>query len=222
MSSVHVIPADLLGHPHGTGLYEVHEWRNAAAILQEVYLEAWRDVIEVLRAFRLPRSDILTPGGGKSPIASKLDSAFYARGWEEKRFETRITVDQTSYDSPTHQVDCLKSKVALEVEWSNKDTFFDRDLNNFRLLFDLRAIDVGIIITRSDELQALFNELGKGKSYGQSTTHMSRLLPRLEGGGGGGCPVLAFGINRKLYVDDSLGTESAGPTVGPADENPQL
>lgn len=221
MASVHVIPADLLGQPHGDGLYEVHEWRNAAVILQDVYPDAWGDLLEVLRAFRLRRTDVLTPGGGKSPIASKLDGAFYARGWEEKRFDTRITVDQTSYDSPTHQVDCLKSKVALEVEWSNKDTFFDRDLNNFRLLFDLRAIDVGVIITRSDELQSLFNELGKGKSYGQSTTHMSKLLPRLEGGGGGGCPVLAFGINRKLYLDDSRATEPSVPSAGPRDENPQ-
>ena len=209
---MHVVPADLLG------LYEVHEWRNAGAILKEVYPEAWADVIEVLRGFRLLRGDILTPGGGKSPVASKLDRGFYSRGWVERRFETRITVDEASYDSPTHQVDCLKDNVALEVEWSNKDTFFDRDLNNFRLLFELRAIDVGIIITRSDELQALFNELGKGKSYGQSTTHMSRLLPRLEGGSGGGCPVMVFGITRKVYLDDG---GVAQPLAGPLDENPQ-
>jgi len=218
VSSVHVVPDDLRGFPQGTGLYEVHEWRNAAAILQEVYPAEWHDVLEVLRSFRLLRSDILTPGGGKSPIASKLDGALYSRGWAEKRFDTRVTVDQHTYESPTHRVDCLKSKVALEVEWSNKDTFFDRDLNNFRLLFDLRAIDVGIIVTRSDDLQVLFNELGKGKSYGQSTTHMGRLLPRLEGGSGGGCPILVFGINRNLYV-----SEQGGPTAskGPVDENPQ-
>jgi len=32
---------------------------------------------------------------------------------------------------------------------------------------------------------------------------MSRLLPRIEGGSGGGCPILVFGITRRLYVDDS-------------------
>gem|GEM_PF-3417229 len=31
-------------------------------------------------------------------------------------------------------------------EWNKKDPFFDRDLNNFRLLFDLRAVSVGIIV----------------------------------------------------------------------------
>jgi hypothetical protein len=59
--------------------------------------------------------------------------------------------------------------VAVELEWNNKDPFFDRDLNNFRLLFELRAIDAGVIITRATELQKIFKQLGKGESYGMST-----------------------------------------------------
>ncbi len=105
-------------------------------------------------------------------------------------------------DSPTHKVDCYKNKIALEIEWNNKDPFFDRDLNNFRLLFDLRAISVGIIITRCDNLQDIFNSLGRGASYGASTTHISKLLPRIEGGGGAGCPILVFGIKGALYDEN--------------------
>ena len=104
-------------------------------------------------------------------------------------------------DSPTHKVDCYKNRIALEIEWNNKDPFFDRDLNNFRLLFDLRAISVGVIITRCDALQNIFDTIGRGKSFGASTTHMSKLLPRLIGGGGGGCPILVFGIRPTLYLD---------------------
>ena len=92
--------------------------------------------------------------------------------------------------------------MALEIEWNNKDPFFDRDLNNFRLLFELRAVSVGIIITRCDNLQEIFHSLGRGSSYGASTTHMSKLLPRINGGGGGGCPILVFGITKKLYIED--------------------
>ena len=66
----------------------------------------------------------------------------------------------------------------------------------------MRTVSVGIIVTRSDELQALFKSLGRGPSYGASTTHMSKLLPRIAGGGGAGCPLLAFGIKRSLYVED--------------------
>ena len=182
--------------------FEIHEWRHATAILSSDFPAEWNDTLEVLANFYLPKSDILKPGGGKSPIAKSLDAGFFERGWEKKRFRTSMVVDGARIENPTHEIDCYKNRVALEVEWNNKDPFYDRDLNNFRVLFDLRAISVGIIITRSDELQQIFDSLGKGKSYGPSTTHMSRLLPRIEGGGGGGCPILVFGISNRLYLED--------------------
>ncbi len=182
--------------------FEVHEWRNGLAILAAAHPGEWRDILEVLRGFVLLRSDIERPGGRKSPIAEKLDSHFTRLGWVEKAFDTKIVVDGVEHVTPTHKVDCFKGRVALEVEWNNKDPFYDRDLNNFRLLFDLRAIDVGVIITRCSDLQDIFNELGKGPSYGNSTTHMKKLIPRIEGGGGGGCPIVVFGIRKEAYRDD--------------------
>jgi len=94
------------------------------------------------------------------------------------------------------------TRIAWLWKWSNKDPFYDRDLDNFRLLFDLRAIDAGVIVTRCTELQMIFDELGRGLSYGSSTTHMAKLRPRLDGGSGGGCPVVVFGIRRATYVED--------------------
>jgi hypothetical protein len=113
-----------------------------------------------------------------------------------------LCVDDTRLESPTHKVDCYRNRIAFELEWNNKDPFFDRDLNNFRLLFDLRAISVGIIFTRCDELQNIFNDLDKGSSYGNSTTHMSKLLPRIEGRGGGGCPIIAIGMRASLFREN--------------------
>ena len=182
--------------------YEVHEWRHATAILHNDLRGEWDDVVCVLMGFRLRKSAILTPGGRKSPIADSLDSEFLARGWIAKRFHTGIVVDGTEHQNPTHEIDCYRNRVALEVEWNNKDPFYDRDLNNFRVLFDLGAISLGIIITRSEDLQEIFAKVGKGSSYGASTTHMSRLIPRIEGGGGGGCPILVFGIKADIYVED--------------------
>lgn len=182
--------------------YDIREWRNGFAILSAARPKEWAEILEVLKGFRLLRSDIANPGGSKSDIAKKLDSHFTKLGWLEKQFQTKITVDQNTYDAPTHKIDCYKNRVALEVEWNNKDPFFDRDLNNFRLLFDLRAIDVGVIITRASNLQEIFNELGRGPSYGNSTTHLEKLLPRLEGGGGGGCPVVVIAIRKEAYVND--------------------
>lgn len=182
--------------------YEIHEWKHAIAILNGDFPNEWKDLIDLLTAFRLNKSWISVGGGRKSQVSDSIDSFLYARGWVEKDFSTKIVVDESVMETPTHKIDCFKNRVALEIEWNNKDPFFDRDLNNFRLLFDLRAISVGIIITRCDELQDIFNGLGRGQSFGASTTHMSKLLPRIEGGSGAGCPVLVFGISKKLYVED--------------------
>lgn len=162
----------------------------------------WDEILTVLRGFSFTTSDVLTPGGSKGLIAGKLDSHFTRLGWIEKKFETKIVVDDAEHAAPTHKVDCYKDRIALEVEWNNKDPFYDRDLNNFRLLFDLRAIDAGVIITRCTELQQIFNRLGRGPSFGNSTAHMAKLVPRLEGGSGGGCPVVVFGIRTACYVED--------------------
>jgi hypothetical protein len=183
--------------------YEIHEWKHACAILSSDFPNEWRDIIELLEQFRLQQSWITTPGGRKSKVSEAIDSFLYQRGWEEKHFDTAITVDDTVSQSPTHLIDCYKNRIALEVEWNNKDPFYDRDLNNFRLLFDLRVISVGVVITRQDELQELFAQFGRGTSFGASTTHMSKLLPRILGGGGGGCPILVFGIGKKLFIPES-------------------
>ncbi|MFN3327103.1 MAG: BglII/BstYI family type II restriction endonuclease [Bryobacteraceae bacterium] len=196
MSTLHLVPADI------RTLYHVKEWRNAAGVLTTACPDEWRDLLEVLRSFRLLRSEVVVGGGNRSPVSRRIDGAFYARGWAEKDFATAFIVDGTRIESPTHAVDCFRAGVALEVEWNNKDPFFDRDLNNFRLLFELRAIQVGVIITRATELHAIFKREGKGSSYGQATTHHEKLWPKVEGGGGGGCPVLTFAITPALYVDD--------------------
>lgn len=196
MVTLHLVPDDIRDD------FEVHEWRNAAAILKEAHPDEWNDLLDVLRGFKLYRSHILKPGGQKSGVSASIDQQFYARGWAEVNFDTKITVGETETPVPTHKVDCFKNGVGLEVEWNNKDPFYDRDLNNFRLLFELRVLEVGVMITRADELQAIADELGRGKSYGASTTHMSKLLPKMRGSGGGGCPLLIFGITRQLYVED--------------------
>jgi hypothetical protein len=182
--------------------YEAHEWKHASAILSQDFPSEWDDLLALLVDLRLRKSWISVGGGNKSKLAAYVDTFLARRGWVEKQFQTAIEVDGRRFDSPTHKVDCFKNGIALEIEWNNKDPFFDRDLNNFRLLFDLRAVSVGVILTRSDELQDIFRDLGRGSSYGMSTTHMSKLLPRIEGGGGAGCPLLVFGIRKSLYVED--------------------
>ena len=182
--------------------YQVMEWNHATAVLERDFPIEWNDLCEVLMSFRLKKSHIVQAGGRKSEIAATLDSGLYARGWIEKHFDTRQYVDEEERLTPTHSIDCYKNKIGVEIEWNNKDPFFDRDLNNFRLLFDLKAISVGVIITRCTDLQDIFNDLGRGQSFGASTTHFRKLEPRILGAGSGGCPILALGISKRLYVND--------------------
>ncbi len=115
MTNQAIVPPDIIAR------YEVHEWRNGLAILAAAHPQEWNDILAVLREFRLLRSSVLKPGGRKSTIAEKLDGHFFRLGWKEKGFKTKIVVDDAEYDAPTHKVDCYKNRVALEVEWNNKD-----------------------------------------------------------------------------------------------------
>lgn len=183
--------------------WEAYEWRHACTILRYDFPEEWEQIVRFLETFQLKTSDFKKRGGNKSPISAEIDAYFIKRcGWEEKGFKTEIVIDNQHKPNPTHKIDCYKNCVGLELEWNNKDPFYDRDLNNFRILFDLRAISVGVIVTRCDELQDIANVLGKKGSYGNSTTHMSKLLNRVQGGGGGGCPLLVLGISKAVIADD--------------------
>jgi hypothetical protein len=111
--------------------YEVHEWRHASAVLENDFPVEWQEIINILNNFRLKRTDVLAPGGGFPPISLWFDREFKRCGWVEKAFETKIVVDNHEIESPTHKVDCVKNRIALEIEWSNKYPVYDRDLNNY-------------------------------------------------------------------------------------------
>lgn len=110
---------------------------------------------------------------------SDFDSFLSSREWKERSVKVARKIDGTEIESETHKVDFFKGQVAVEVEWNNKDPFYSRDLNAFRLLHELGVLSVGVIITRMDELQAIFDRLGSevGKKYGGSTTHWSKSDP---------------------------------------------
>ena len=67
------------------------------------------------------------------------------------------TIDGVARESISHEVDHIArfdaGVVALEIEWNNKDPFFDRDLENYKRLHADGAISLGILITRSASLQ---------------------------------------------------------------------
>lgn len=178
------------------------EREHATSILASDFPSEWADILGCLNDFCLKRTAIMTPGGGRSPIPIAIDTYLESRGWTEKKFDTKFVVDGKEIPNPTHKIDNFKNRIAVEVEWNNKTEFYDRDLNNFRILRQLKVVSVGIIITRLSELQELFDSLGKGASYGNSTTHWNKLIPKVDGGGAGGCPLLLVGLGMNCYRAD--------------------
>jgi Restriction endonuclease BglII len=191
--SVDLIPEDVRAR------YRFDERGHATAILASDFPQEFGEILEALRAFTLKRTDILTPGGGRSPIPIAIDGFLGKFGWSPKSFDIKITIDGHDVPIPTHEIDNFKNRVGIEVEWNNKTEFYDRDLNNFRLLNVLNVLSVGVIITRVSELQKLFNQLGKGQAYGPSTTHWDKLIPKVDGGGAGQCPLLLVGMGLECY-----------------------
>ena len=75
-------------------------------------------------------------------------------GWKKHNFEVNRIVSGDDKESISHEIDHVKDfqTGALELEWKNKNLFFDRDLENFKRLHSVGVISLGGIITRNDSL----------------------------------------------------------------------
>lgn len=193
-------------------LYEIHDYRHASAILKTDFPIQYDDLCKALVAFKFTEEQIRKPGGSESEIPKLFARLLRPKGWQERKLTAKLVVDENEVvTSDTHSIDFVKDRVAFDLEWNSKDQTFDRDLFAFRAFFEYDKISVAVVVTRADALQDYFKTLGTyrdryGKvspiasKYGASTTHMSKLLPRLRAGRSGGCPVLALGITLALLA----------------------
>jgi len=120
-----------------------------------------------------------------------------------QRHPNRITEFTMKNFIDSHNIDYVKGKVAVDMEWNSKDQTFDRDLYALRMFYECGVVACGIIITRSERLNPLFRELGVMQKYGASTTWMGKLLPRIQSGRHGGCPLLVVGIAPETMKEGS-------------------
>lgn len=202
-------------------LYEIHDYRHAAAILCNEFPAEYQEIVGALRMFRISTQDITLPGGNESGIPRIVSEIMRPLGWREDKLTAKLVVDEKTIQSDTHKVDYLKGKVAFDLEWNSKDQTFDRDLFAFRTFFEYGRISLGVLLTRSNSLDPVFKALGEYEDrygtvrkiknkYGACTTHMGKLLSRLEAGRNGGCPVLVFGITPRLITDWEGHPQNAG------------
>lgn len=138
--------------------FEVLPLHHAAAILTVDMKEALVDLRDALANVQIPVQELVYGGGGEGELTQRLRRDLVSRGWKKHRFEIKKIVDGVERESISHEIDHVKKFTrgvfALEIEWNNKDPFFDRDLENFKRLHADGVISIGGIITRGPSLHA--------------------------------------------------------------------
>jgi hypothetical protein len=142
--------------------FEIQFESHAAAILEMDFPAALHDLEQVLSSFRVPITEIIGSGGGETRGTQRMRRALNELGWRKGKFEIEKTINDVPRQSTSHEVDHVKEfggkTLALEIEWNNKDPFFDRDLENFKRLHAEGAISAGIIVTRASSLHEHMEE----------------------------------------------------------------
>lgn len=202
--------------------FEFYNYGHALEILAEAFSKEWSDIQQCLDRLSITTTDLMAAGGNETAIPKKFDDVLYPLGWREIRItgdllvkmyprgKSRGRFSSEPFDEKLvegyidgHNIDFIKGKVAFDLEWNSKDQTFDRDLLAMRTYFDCGLIDVGVIVTRSEELNDIFRKEkdSNGNSlirkYGASTTWIGKLIYRLDSRRNGGCPILAVGIRKE-------------------------
>jgi Restriction endonuclease BglII len=137
--------------------FDIHFVSHAAGILVQDFPQALTELESALSNLELPITEIIGSGGGETKFTQRLRKNLAAMKWPKHIFEITKTVDGVPKESTSHEVDHVRrfdnGVIALEIEWNNKDPFFDRDLENFKRLHAEGAISVGVLVTRGLTLQ---------------------------------------------------------------------
>lgn len=136
--------------------FDVLARNHAEAILRSDFPDELQELCTALSDFSIPVTELVGSGGGEAPSTQRLRRRLAEHGWVKHVFEMRLVVDGVTKESMTHEIDHVRrganGTIALEIEWNNKDPFFDRDLENFQRLHAQSVISLGVIVTRGAAL----------------------------------------------------------------------
>lgn len=138
--------------------FQVLTLHHAEAILKHDMADAVNELEKVLLDLEITAEELVRGGGGEGEMTQRLRRALANEfGWKKHNFEIKKIVNGEEKESISHEIDHVKrfksGTFALEIEWNNKDPFFDRDLENFKRLHADGVISIGAIITRGSSLQ---------------------------------------------------------------------
>ncbi len=144
--------------------FQVEFLSHAQAILSVDFPQALVELEDALAGTTIPIEEIIAGGGGEAKGTQRLRKALTAKGWVKMTFVVEKRINGIPKESQSHEVDHVRTfengtRIALEIEWNNKDPFYDRDLENYKRLHADGAISVGIIVTRGKSLHENMREL---------------------------------------------------------------
>lgn len=137
--------------------FEIEFRSHAEAILGIDFSDVANQLEDVLLTSTIPIEEIIGSGGGETKGTRRLRNALAGLGWRKHNFVVQRIIDGVEREAQSHEIDHVKAfpagTIALEIEWNNKDPFFDRDLENFKRLHSDGGISLGIIVTRGASIQ---------------------------------------------------------------------
>jgi len=143
--------------------FQIEFASHAKAILSVDFPDVVSDLEEALLQVRLPITEIVGSGGGEAQLTQRLRRGFHDLKWRKRNVEIKKVIDHVEKESVSHEIDHFHTTdagtFALEIEWNNKDPFFDRDLENFKRLHAEGVISIGAIVTRGTRLQSELRSL---------------------------------------------------------------
>lgn len=157
------MPKDIFEPLRAKG-YQIEFHSHARAILLSDFTTPMRELVGALDGVTIPIEEIIASGGGEAKGTQRLRRALTERGWKKGRFTITKRINDVEKETITHEIDHVRAMpdgtvLALEIEWNNKDPFFDRDLENFKRLHSEGAISAGVLVTRGAGLQSKLKEL---------------------------------------------------------------
>jgi hypothetical protein len=137
--------------------FQVGFQSHAEAILRVDFPTAAKELEAALAEATIPIEEIIAGGGGEAKGTQRLRRALNKRNWVKTTFVIEKRINNVPRESQSHEVDHVRAfgqahRIALEIEWNNKDPFYDRDLENFKRLHADGAISLGVIVTRGRSL----------------------------------------------------------------------
>lgn len=146
--------------------FEVIALHHAEAILKHDMPDALKELEEALEGATIPAIELVKGGGGEGALTQRMRRSLCDKGWVKHNFVIKKVVDGVEKESTSHEIDHVKrfpkGTCALEIEWNNKDPFFDRDLENFKRLHADGVISVGAIVTRGASLHDGLRDIVEG------------------------------------------------------------